>query len=197
MPYNKLTEEILNQNQKTFESLNDKYEIMNNDLLNFLGSDFFKAPASVSEDGYNCFKGGLVDHLINTITFGLKFNQQLPTNMQVDKSEIVRVCGLYEIAKTHLLILNDVQWEIDKRGKLYKYNSDLTSMQIGEMSVYYCFLCDNKLNDVEYQSILNYEKRDFDRISYYHNSTLGDILKTANFWAIKYEKQKEKEDENE
>lgn len=192
--YNKLTEEKLKENNETIDKLIDKYEIMNDELKEFLGDNFYTAPASVTTESYNCFKGGLVDHLINTITFALKFNNSLPDNLQVDKKSLARVCGLYEISKVYLFLPNDVDWEIEKRGKLYKYNNDLTSMQIGEMSAYYCFLCNNKLSDIEYQAILNYEKKDFDRMAYYHNSTIGDLLKTANFWAIKYEKQKQKED---
>lgn len=183
--------EEIQKNKESFQKLSERYNITNESLNEFLGESLFEAPASVQIDMYRCYPGGLVEHLINTIAFGLNINKALPEEFQVNKEKVARVCGLYEIGKTFLFQENDIKWEVEKRGKIYKYNNDLVSMHVGERSAYYCLINGKILPEDEYQAILNYEKNDDDKMSFYHTENLGDILKQANWWAVKTAKQNE------
>jgi hypothetical protein len=73
---------------------------------------------------------------------------------------------------------------------MYEFNEDLTSMTIGERSVYYIMSNGNgdMLNDLEYQAILNFDKDSSDKMSEWHTSPLGVILKMAIKLAIMEEK---------
>ena len=72
---------------------------------------------------------------------------------------------------------------------MYEFNEDLTSMRVGERSVYYVMSHGIELTEEEYTAIINLDKSD-DKMAEYHNSMLGDLLKTATIFAIKHEKNK-------
>ena len=85
---------------------------------------------------------------------------------------------------------NKSEWHIKNQGKMYEFNEELTSMSIGERSIYYMMIYQNgdMLNDIEYQAIINYDKPQTDKMSEWHTSTLGEILKMAIKLAIIEEK---------
>jgi hypothetical protein len=69
---------------------------------------------------------------------------------------------------------------------MYSFNEDLTSMRVGERSVFYTLSHGIKLTEDEYIAILNFDKID-DKMSDFHNSMIGDLLKMGNTLAIKSE----------
>jgi hypothetical protein len=62
-------------------------------------------------------------------------------------------------------------------------------MRIGERSVYYILSYGIKITEEEFSAILFFDKVD-DKMSDYHNSMLGDLLKMGNILAIKHAKIK-------
>ena len=178
---------IVSNTKKYFETAKNN-GFMNDELIQFLGEDFIKAPASSMADYHNAFEGGLIDHLLKVASYAVKINNTLPEDEKVDQTSLLKVCLLHGIGKAKLYKPCTSEWHI-KKGKMYEFNEDLVSMRIGERSVYYILSHGIKITEEEFSAILFFDKVD-DKMSDYHNSMLGDLLKMGNILAIKHAKIK-------
>lgn len=176
-------EKIVSNTKKYFDTATN-LGFMNDDLTSFLGEDFIKAPASSMADFHNAFEGGLIDHLLNVAKYAVIINKSLPEDERVDQNSLVKVCLLHQIGKAKLYKPCESEWHRKNQGKMYEFNSDLTSMRIGERSIHYATNNGVKFTDDEYVAILNFEKTD-DKMSVYHNSMIGELLKMGSVLAIK------------
>ena len=180
--------EKINKNNQTFLEKNELYGILTKELLEYLGEDLLTAPASTMKSLHNAFPGGLIDHILKTTKYAIGINKLLPTGMEVEAQSIVKVCFLHQIGKTFLYKWCESEWHRNNQGKMYEFNEELTSMKIGERSVYYAMKYGVKLSEEEYQAIVNYDKPEDDKQSKWYGSTLSTILKEANELAIIEEK---------
>ena len=180
-------EKIVANTKKYFDTAT-KLGFMNDEFMAFLGENFIKAPASTLESLHNSFEGGLVDHLLRTASYAVKFNNALPDEEKVDQSSLLKVCLLHQIGKANLYTPCTSEWHRKNQGKMYEFNEDLTSMRVSDRSVYYALSHGVKFTEEEFQSIIMFDRSE-DKMGEYHNSTLGDILKMANLFAIKHEKE--------
>jgi hypothetical protein len=180
-------ERIISNTKKYFDTAN-KLGFMNNDLMEFLGEDFIKAPASQTIEYNNAFEGGLIDHLLHVAKYSIFVNNALPEEERVNQDSLVKVCLLHQIGKAKLYKPCESEWHRKNQGKMYEYNKNLTSMRIAERSVYYLFKFGIDLTEEEYIAILNFDKTD-DKMAGYHNSMLGDVLKMGSLLAIKREQK--------
>lgn len=184
-----LTKEKVAKNAKRYYSTLEKYGFFNDDLVEILGEDFIKAPASTREDLHNAFEGGLIDHLLKVAKHAVNINKVLPENLQVEESSLLKVALLHQIGKAKLYIYKDSDWH-QKNGIYYDFNNDLVSMRVGERSIYYLNKANIELTEEEYQAIINYDKESDDKQAKWHTNNLGVILRQANEWAIIEEKTK-------
>lgn len=178
-----LKEKIL-KNKEKFDKTNETYNILSENLLEFLGEDLYSAPASNLESMYNAFPGGLIDYILTVTKYGINLNDILPESQRVDKKSIIKVCFLHQLGKVKLYKFCESEWHRKNQGKMYDFNEDLVSMRVGERSAYYSLRYGVELSDEEYQSILNYDKTDDDKQSKWYGSTLSTILRLANELAI-------------
>jgi len=178
-----LKERIL-KNKEKFNKTNETYNILSENLLEFLGEDLYSAPASNMESMYNAFPGGLIDYILTVTKYGINLNDILPESQRVDKKSIIKVCFLHQLGKVKLYKFCESEWHRKNQGKMYDFNEDLVSMRVGERSAYYSLRYGVELSDEEYQSILNYDKTDDDKQSKWYGSTLSTILRLANELAI-------------
>ena len=181
------------KNKQTFLEKNELYSILTDELVKYLGEDLFTAPASTMKSLHNAFPGGLVDHILKTTKYAIGINRLLPQGIEVDAQSIVKVCFLHQIGKTYLYKWCESEWHRNNQGKMYDFNEELTSMKVGERSVYYAMKYGVTLTEEEYQSIVNYDKSDDDKQSKWYGSTLSTILKQANELAIIEEKNNNNE----
>jgi hypothetical protein len=179
-------EKIVANAKKYFETAT-KLGFMNEGFMNFLGADFIAAPASTMESLNNAFEGGLIDHSLRTASYAVKCNNSLPSEEQVDQNSLVKICLLYQIGKAKLYLPCTSEWHRKNQGKMYEFNEDLVSMRISERSIYYAMTHGINFTEEEYSAILMFDKTD-DKMAEYHNSSLGDLLKMGNMFAIKNEK---------
>lgn len=175
-------------NTKKFFDTATKLGFMNEGLMAFLGEDFIKAPASTMSDYHNAFEGGLIDHLLNVAKYAVNINNSLPDDEKVDKTSLLKVCLLHQIGKAKLYTPCTSDWHRKNQGKMYEFNEDLTSMRVGERSAFYAQSHGITLTEEEYSAILNFDKND-DKMSDYHNSMVGDLLKMGSLLAIKNEQK--------
>jgi len=178
-----LKEKII-KNKEKFNKTNETYNILSENLLEFLGEDLYSAPASNMESMYNAFPGGLIDYILTVTKYGINLNDILPESQRVDKKSIIRVCFLHQLGKVKLYKFCESEWHRKNQGKMYDFNEELVSMRVGERSAYYSLRYGVELSDEEYQSILNYDKTDDDKQSKWYGSTLSTILRLANELAI-------------
>ena len=183
-----ITEDKILKNTEKYFKTAEAHGFMNDSLLDFLGQEFIKAPASTRSDLHNAFEGGLISHLLTTTKYAISINGVLPEALRVDKVSLIKVSLLHQIGKAKLYVAED-KWHQD-RGMMYKFNNDLVSMSVGERSAIYTLSNGVTLSEEEYQAIINYDKDDSDKQAKWHSSTLGVILRQANELAILEEKSK-------
>jgi len=183
-------EKIVSNTKKYFETAS-KLGFMNEGLMAFLGEDFIKAPATSMADYHNAFEGGLIDHLLNVAKYSVLINNSLPESERVNQTSLLKVCFLHQIGKSKLYTPCTSEWHRKNQGKMYEFNEELTSMRVGERSVYYATSNGITFTDEEYVAILNFDKMD-DRMSEYHNSMVGELLKMGSVLAIKNEQKSAK-----
>jgi hypothetical protein len=182
-----LTQEKIVSNTKKYFETATKYEFMTDELMKFLGESFIKAPASTMDSLHNAFEGGLVDHLLRVAFYAVRFNNALPEDKQVNQASLLKICLLHQIGKANLYVPCVSEWHRKNQGKMYDFNNNLVSMRVSERSIYYALSNGVKFTDEEYAAILMFDKTD-DQMAQYHNTTLGELLKMANIFAIKHEK---------
>lgn len=174
---------VLKKQKAIFDGLLTKYEIGDERLIKWLEkTDFYYAPANPSTNLAGCQPGGLVQHLINVGTYMLKQNEMLPEALKISKKSIVTVALLHDFGKINLYKVNGNDY-FRKQGKLYEYNNDITSMQIGERTLYYL---QNLITFTaeEFQTILFYGKNDDKQAEYFGNimvSMLRNAIKMSEY----------------
>lgn len=178
-------------NAKKYFTTAQKHDFMPNELITFLGEDFIKAPASSIKEYHNAFEGGLIDHLLKVASYAIKINNSLPDDEKVDQGSLLKVCLLHQIGKAKLYVPCTSDWHRKNQGKMYEFNNDLTSMRVSERSIYYAVSHGVKFTEDEYVAILNFDKTD-DKMSEFHNSMLGELLKMGSILAIKHEQKNNK-----
>ena len=180
-----LTKEQVIANTKRYldTAKGEKYGFMTPELETLLGEDFIKAPASTALKLHNAFEGGLIAHVIRVMGHAYTINNGMIDTLKVPMKSLIKVVYLHSIGKSKLYLPQTNQWFIDKRGEMYEFNEDLTSMRVGERSALYALSSGVTLTDDEYVAIVNHDKSD-DLASEWHNSVVGDILKCAIRLAI-------------
>lgn len=90
------------------------------------------SPASSRLEHHNCFPGGYLDHVIRVVEGALvmnkvwdKFGQKKTyTTEELVFSAINHDLGKLGTNEKPFYVPNDNQWEVEKRGIMYKYNYD-------------------------------------------------------------------------
>jgi hypothetical protein len=184
-----LTEKQIKANITKYIDTATKKDIgfMTPELQDLLGVELMKAPASTKTNLHNAFEGGLVDHILRVMRFAYNINNAMLPEQQVTMKSLIKVVYLHQIGKLKLYIPNTNQWRVDNLGEMYNFNEDITSMRVGERSVLYAVNSGVKLTDDEYVAIINHDKTD-DAMAKWHNSDIGEILKSAFKLAIMEEK---------
>jgi hypothetical protein len=186
-----ISKELIEKNKKSYYSAVKGYNVCRMDFIDKLfDMELFTTPASTMSSLHNAFPGGLVDHLLRVAGYAVKINETLPDTLKQTKESIIRVSLLHGIGKIGLYTPCKSEWHIKNQGKMYEFNENLTSMTVGERSIYYLMSNGNgdMLNEFEYQAILNYDKDASDKMSEWHTTPLGVILKMAIKLAIMEEK---------
>lgn len=182
-----IPQEKVAKNVKKYYQTLEKYGCFNDDLVEILGEEFIKAPASTRTDLHNAFEGGLVDHILKVTKHAINVNLGLEEKLRVNGASLIKVCLFHQIGKANLYVPKQSEWH-QKQGIMYDFNDKLVSMRTGERSIYYVNKAKIELTEEEFSAILNFDKPEDDLQAKYHNSMLGNILKFANILAIEEER---------
>ena len=100
------------------------------------GERLIDATFSISNDNGLAYDGSLLQTVLYKLTpYAIKINDLYPEEIRVNKESLIKVCLLHQIAKAVRLIKNDNEWERDKRGLLYKYDSKQPAIKTGMHSL--------------------------------------------------------------
>ena len=150
-------------------------------LMEKYGEQLMNGTFTNSNEFGNAYNGSLIENILKVLTpYAVRLNELLPEPQRVDKDTLVKVCLLHHIAKAVRIIPNDNQWEIEKRGLLYKYNGDLPSIRTGLHSVSICFECGIPLTAEEIE-VMTINDRDLsDYQARWHASVMATLVRQAN-----------------
>jgi len=186
----------MDKRKELFLEIVKKYNACSDELLAFLeSSGFYSAPASTSTKLHNAFEGGLVDHLIIVARRLLVINEtngKLDPADKLDPESVAKVAILHGIGRAMLYVPNPSEWHRKNLGAMYEFNEKLTSMSVGERSLYYVYNYGKMtLTEEEHQAILNAEKNNPDDMGVkWHSTPLSDLVRDQLKWAIRTEKRK-------
>jgi 23S rRNA maturation-related 3'-5' exoribonuclease YhaM len=183
-----LTEEKIKKNAQKFNDTGVKYGVVNDELMGLLGTDFITAPCTTTTNLYGAYDGGLIQHILNVTKYAIEINGMLPSEKQVRKDLIIRVCLIHQIGKANMYSEQTSQWHKDNRGEMYVFNDESLSMSTAERSVFYALKSGIELTEDEVFAIYNYNS-DFAHWGMKkEGEKLASLLKTANMIAIMEEK---------
>ena len=186
-----LTQDEFKSNTKRFQEANLKFNIFTKELEEFLGEEFYIAPATSSKDMYGCFPGGLLNHCLRTCKYALAVNNSLPVDMRPEPGTIFRTIFLSQIGRAFLFNMNTTQWQIDK-GQMYEFNDDVikVSLKAGERSLYFANKYGVKLTEEEFQAILMLDS--YEKSGKFRSSVLAHIIRISFDLSILEEKNGKK-----
>lgn len=176
-----ITDEVRNKN---YELYLKKLSQLGVDATMFAG-DFGEklkfAPFTNINDFGNAYPGSLIEIVLKVLTpYAVKLNELLPEEQRVDKNTLVKVCLLHHIAKAVRLVPNDNQWEVEKRGMVYKYDEHQPSIRTGLHSLIIAQNAGIKFTPEEAE-VMTVNDRDLtDDQARWHSSVMATIVRQAN-----------------
>jgi hypothetical protein len=191
------TQDFIEKNfEKTISLINSfvKDEQRRNNLLNlfekFAEKDMV-SPASTRKDYYCCFPGGLCYHNLHVLKLMTKLNTTLEESISNESMLIVSL--LHEFGKvgdltTDYYIPYDDNWHIE-RGMFYDFNTKITYMRVAHRSLCLAQTFGIKLTQDEYITILLGDSDDENKAYNFKEPKLATLLRMADEWAIKTEKE--------
>jgi len=187
-----LNKEQIESNKSKFLETNSRYKIFNQDLLDFLGEEYFIAPSSLSLDMFGCYPGGLLNVCFKAAKFAIKTNDILPDNMKQNPTSILKCVFLSQIGKSFLFKPNPSEWHRKNLGKMYEFTDSEVSMKSNERSIHYILKFGIQLSEEEFQTILNSDKENEDKSIKYRASNLSNVVRIGFELAILEEKNAQK-----
>ena len=145
------------------------------------GEKIADATFSNNEDNGLAYDGALINTILYKLTpYAIKLNELFPSEIQVDKSSLVKVCLLHQIAKAVRLTKNDNEWEIKNRGILYKYVAGQPSIRTGLHSLVIAQNCGISFTPEEAEAMTVNDRDLTDDQARWHSSLLASLVRQAN-----------------
>lgn len=145
------------------------------------GNAIMNASFTITNEKGNAYDGSLLEIILKTLTpYALKLNDLLPQALQVERDSLIKVSLLHHLSKALTIIPNDNQWEIEKRGMLYKYNNDLPSLRTGMYSAFISQKCGIEFTIEEMEAMIINDRIATDEQARWHSSAFATIIHQAN-----------------
>lgn len=176
-----MTDELKQKNLDIFDKKLRQLGIDTNALFSKYTYKLLDGTFTNSNEFGNAYSGSLIEIVLKVLTpYAVKLNELLPEEQRVDKNTLVKVCLLHHIAKAVRIIPNDNQWEIEKRGLLYKYDDTLPSIRTGLHSVSMCLECGIPLTAEEIEAMTVNDRDLTDDQARWHSSVMATLVRQAN-----------------
>lgn len=176
-----ISEEIKNKNFRLFLTKLNNLNINTDKIEEVIGEKLLNATFSISNENGCAYDGSLLHIVLRTLTpFAIKLNELLPEDKRVSTESIIKVCLLSHISKALMFEKNDNQWEIEKKGMIYKYAKSDVALKMGAKSILLCQTLGITFTAEEFEAMLILDKDDNDMQSKYYATPLSIIVKQAN-----------------
>ena len=184
-----ISEEKINKNYILWLDCLKKYNCYSEDFINDYGDLIKNASFAMNKTSGGAYQGSLLDVVlgnlcviaahINEYGFGLNAKGVIRHPfLQVDKNSLMKVLLLQHISKAELFVSCNEQWKINK-GIFYDFNpSLLTSLKLGDRSVYLCQRYGIKLTEEEFDAMKVLDKEEDKTNSFI--TPLAELVKIAN-----------------
>lgn len=176
-----MTDEIRLKNYQLFKKKLNELEIDTSLMDERFGTQITNATFAITNEYNMAYDGSLLNTVLRILTpYALKINSLLPEHLQVDQKSIIKVCLLSHISKALTFIPNDNQWEIEKRGMLYKYAKNEVTLKMGMKSIFLAQEMGIKFTAQEMEAMIILDRDADDDQAKFFSSTLSTIIKQAN-----------------
>ena len=146
-----------------------------------IGEKLADATFSTNSDNGLAYDGALINTVLYKLTpYAIKINDLYPQEIQVDKSSLVKVCLLHQIAKAVRLTKNDNEWEIKNRGMIYKYAPNQPSIRTGLHSLVIAQNCGIQFTPEEAEAMTVNDRDLTDDQARWHSSLMASIVRQAS-----------------
>jgi len=150
-------------------------------LAEDFGEKLADATFSTTNENGLAYDGSLINVILYKLTpYAIKLNELFPKEIQVDKSSLVKVCLLHHIAKAIRLTKNDNEWEVEKRGIIYKYTQGQPSIRTGLHSLVIAQNCGISFTPEEAEAMTVNDRDLTDDQARWHSSIFASIVRQAN-----------------
>lgn len=187
-----LTEEKFNQEWVTFwgnMQLANLAEHFNEETLK---QDLKDAAGALSIETGLAYPGALIVHINLFTSIAERLAKMVcGTFPNITREQLVKVCCLQHLSKIEMYEANDNQWEIDKRGFLYKFVDLEGCLKFGERSALTAMNAGVKLTPTEFEAICSLDKDGEDaKNRKYMVDILSMIVRQANELAYAIERER-------
>ena len=175
-----ITEEVKEKNLNTYV---EKLKGVGVDITPLIetGIDLKNASFTHSNEYGNAYQGSLIVNLFKLTAYAVNINEKvIPKEMRVDKNTLVKVCLLHHIAKAVRLIPNDNQWEVEKRGFVFKYDNNQPSIRTGLHSLILAQSAGVTFTPEEAEAMTINDREMTDDQARWHSSLMATIVRMAN-----------------
>lgn len=167
-------EKNLNLYFDELEKMGFTYETISKEVLS-------NAPCGLNVINGNAYAGAMINHAILCHKIALYLLQGIKRYFDISEESIKKVCFLQHISKAIMMVPNENQWEVEKKGAIYKFAPLKGCLQAGERSILIANNNGIRFNEEEYEAmqILDKDGDDLKKLRY-SMSPLTMIIEQAN-----------------
>jgi hypothetical protein len=175
-----LTEqEIKLESEKYFKN-GIKYGALTEDLINDFGIKLMKSPLFSTADQPCSYEGGLILFLNKTAEYSYRCGKMLDIGDD-NLNSLAKVSLLHYIGRCFFFKKVNNEWKLNK-GILYEYNDNLMALTTINYTINLCLKYGIKLNDYEYEAIVNVDKESYQ--DKFYGGIISRLLKIGREMAI-------------
>jgi hypothetical protein len=175
-----ITEEKLNLNFIRFTKALKKYGLYTQAMEadDGFNRNLKQAPAATTYESGSAYSGALINNIFSIAEYAKKINELVLTENMLDNNDLMTACLLHQISKAIQFENNDNDYDV-KRGKLYKFKTNLPALKTGELSLFLAQKYNIPVTDTVYEAVLSLDKSDDNQTRYYGNM-YSKVLRMAN-----------------
>lgn len=187
-----LTEENFNKEWVTFWSNMQLANLAEHFDEEALKNNLKNAAGALSIETGLAYPGALISHINLFTNIAERLAKMIcGTFPNVTKEQLVKVCCIQHLSKIEMYEENDNQWEIDKRGFLYKFAETEGCLKFGERSALNAMNAGVKLTPTEFEAICCLDKDGEEaKNRKYMVDILSMIVRQANELAYAIERER-------
>ena len=158
-------------------------DLTNSLIKELVGDDKIKnATFGMTKDSGCAYDGSFLYNVIRLCFICCKLNDILPEENRLNKKTIFKVVLLQHISKVNMFIKNDNEWEVSKRGILYKFSDEKdVCIKGGEKSILILNNVGVKIDKNEFEALRIIDKtKENDNNIIAYSGILSTIIRIGN-----------------